>query len=89
MRDEALVAQINHEHCNGRYLPNYAMNPAVRASTDLQAVLADAELVLIAIPSKAFRSVVLAAKVCLGLSRYWSARPKGSSRIAFVDEPSA
>ncbi|MGO3769039.1 MAG: NAD(P)-binding domain-containing protein, partial [Vreelandella alkaliphila] len=53
MRDEALVTQINHEHRNGRYLPHYVINPAVIASTDLQSVLEDAELVLIAIPSKA------------------------------------
>ena len=36
MRDEALVAQINQEHRNGRYLPDYAINPAVVASSDLQ-----------------------------------------------------
>ena len=54
LRDEALVAQINREHRNGRYLPDYAINPAVTASTDLKSVLTGAELVLIAIPSKAF-----------------------------------
>lgn len=83
MRDEALVTQINQEHRNGRYLPHYAMNPAVEASTDLKAVLADAELVLIAIPSKAFRSVVQAAKAWLRPAQILVSTPRGSSRRAF------
>ncbi|MHB0777364.1 NAD(P)H-dependent glycerol-3-phosphate dehydrogenase [Halomonas sp. WWR20] len=58
LRDPALVAQINHEHRNGRYLPDYAMNPSVSASCDMQAVLDGAELVFVAIPSKAFAGVV-------------------------------
>ena len=43
LRDEALVAQINREHRNGRYLPDYAINPAVTASTDLKSVLTGAD----------------------------------------------
>ncbi|MDX1466462.1 MAG: glycerol-3-phosphate dehydrogenase, partial [Halomonas sp.] len=32
LRDPELAAQINREHRNGRYLPDYAINPAVVAS---------------------------------------------------------
>lgn len=84
MRDETLVAQINQEHRNGRYLPHYAMNPAVEASTDLQAVLADAELVLIAIPSKAFRSVVQAAKAWLRPEQILVSTTKGIEQEGFL-----
>ncbi len=84
MRDETLVAQINQEHRNGRYLPHYAMNPAVHASTDLQAVLADAELVLIAIPSKAFRSVVQAAKAWLTPEQILVSTTKGIEQDGFL-----
>ncbi|CAD5263228.1 MULTISPECIES: NAD(P)H-dependent glycerol-3-phosphate dehydrogenase [Halomonadaceae] len=84
MRDETLVTQINQEHRNGRYLPHYAMNPAVEASTDLQAVLADAELVLIAIPSKAFRSVVQAAKAWLRPEQILVSTTKGIEQEGFL-----
>jgi glycerol-3-phosphate dehydrogenase (NAD(P)+) len=84
MRDETLVAQINHEHRNGRYLPHYAMNPAVEASTDLQAVLAEASLVLIAIPSKAFRSVVQAAKAWLTPEQILVSTTKGIEQDGFL-----
>lgn len=84
MRDEALVAQINQEHRNGRYLPHYAMNPAVQASTDLHTVLDDAELVLIAIPSKAFRSVVQAAKPWLKARQILVSTTKGIESDSFL-----
>ncbi|QEA40436.1 NAD(P)H-dependent glycerol-3-phosphate dehydrogenase [Pistricoccus aurantiacus] len=58
LRDPQLAEQINREHRNGRYLPDYAINPAVSASVDMAWVLEDAALVLVAIPSKAFRDVV-------------------------------
>src|SRR5690625_6841100 len=58
LRDAALAEEINRDHRNSRYLPDYAINPAVRASSDMQTVLEQAELVLVAIPSKAFREVV-------------------------------
>lgn len=84
MRDEALVAQINQEHRNGRYLPDYPINPAVEASTDLEAVLVGAELVLIAIPSKAFRSVVQAAKPWLTAQQILVSTTKGIEQESFL-----
>ncbi|MGP8290480.1 NAD(P)H-dependent glycerol-3-phosphate dehydrogenase [Vreelandella zhanjiangensis] len=84
MRDEALVAQINQEHRNGRYLPHYAINPAVQATTDLRSALENAELVLIAIPSKAFRSVVQAAKPWLTAQQILVSTTKGIEQDSFL-----
>ncbi|NYS59259.1 NAD(P)H-dependent glycerol-3-phosphate dehydrogenase [Vreelandella salicampi] len=84
MRDEVLVEQINHEHRNGRYLPNYAINPVVQASTDMAEVLQEAELVLIAIPSKAFRSVVQAAKPWLTSEQILVSTTKGIEQDSFM-----
>ncbi|MBP5980424.1 MAG: NAD(P)H-dependent glycerol-3-phosphate dehydrogenase [Halomonas sp.] len=84
MRDEALVAQINQEHRNGRYLPHYAINPAVHATTDLRSALQGAELVLIAIPSKAFRSVVQAAKPWLTAQQILVSTTKGIEQDSFL-----
>ncbi|WP_264297417.1 NAD(P)H-dependent glycerol-3-phosphate dehydrogenase [Salinicola avicenniae] len=58
LRDETLVEQINREHRNGRYLPEYPINENVVASTDLAWTVAEAAVVFIAIPSKAFRAVL-------------------------------
>ena len=58
MRNPEQVQGINDDHVNHRYLPGFSIHPSVWASTDLQTVLADADIVLIAIPSKSFRSVV-------------------------------
>ncbi|WP_414501191.1 MULTISPECIES: NAD(P)H-dependent glycerol-3-phosphate dehydrogenase [unclassified Zymobacter] len=58
LRDPALVERINRDRVNDRYLPTFRIDDNVEASTDMQYVLSDAELVLVAIPSKAFRQVV-------------------------------
>ena len=58
MRNPEQVQGINNDHVNHRYLPGFSIHPSVSASTDLQTVLAGADIVLIAIPSKSFRSVV-------------------------------
>lgn len=84
MRDERLVAQINHEHRNGRYLPDYEINAAVEASTDIAAVLNGAELVLVAIPSSAFRSVVQAAKPYLSAEQILVSTTKGIEQDSFM-----
>lgn len=60
MRDPALVESINGCHRNPVYLPDYPISEAVVASTDMAWVLDSATLVLVAIPSKAFRGVVKA-----------------------------
>ncbi|OHV13124.1 NAD(P)H-dependent glycerol-3-phosphate dehydrogenase [Kushneria phosphatilytica] len=58
MRDADLASRINERHVNDRYLPDFLMNPSVEASADMDLVLDGAELVLVAIPSGAFRAVV-------------------------------
>ncbi|WP_257274712.1 MULTISPECIES: NAD(P)H-dependent glycerol-3-phosphate dehydrogenase [unclassified Endozoicomonas] len=58
MRSEEQVKGINQDHINHRYLPDFTIHPSVQASTDIKATVSSADLVLIAIPSKSFRSVV-------------------------------
>lgn len=53
-RDRDLVAAIDGRHENPRYLPGIALAPELRASTDLAAITASAELVLVVVPSHAF-----------------------------------
>lgn len=84
MRDDGLVAQINQEHRNGRYLPHYAINASVEASTDISAVLRGAELVLVAIPSTAFRHVIQMAKPYLSAEQILVSTTKGIEQDTFM-----
>lgn len=83
LRDPELVERINRDHVNDRYLPDFAINPAVTASTELEWVLEDAELVLVAIPSKAFRSVVRAATPYLHREQILVSTTKGIEAEGF------
>lgn len=83
LRDPELAAQINREHRNGRYLPDYAINPAVVASTAMGEVLEGAELVLVSIPSKAFREVVRQARPWLDAGQILVSTTKGIQEEGF------
>lgn len=58
MRNPEQVKGINNDHVNHRYLPEFQINPTIKASTHISEVLTGADIVLIAIPSKSFRSVI-------------------------------
>ncbi|WP_280563451.1 MULTISPECIES: NAD(P)H-dependent glycerol-3-phosphate dehydrogenase [unclassified Chromohalobacter] len=83
LRDPALIEQINREHRNPRYLPNYAINPSVVASDDMRAVLQDAEVIFIAIPSSAFSAVVRQARAWLEPSQILVSTTKGIHEEGF------
>src|SRR5262249_29717286 len=57
-RDPALVSAINERRENPVYLPGIQLPDRVRASTDLEEVLAGAELVVSATPSQVAREVI-------------------------------
>jgi glycerol-3-phosphate dehydrogenase (NAD(P)+) len=57
-RDNTTVAEINDLHTNSRYLGDAKLHASLRASTDIEAVVADADAVLIAVPSDNFRAVL-------------------------------
>lgn len=77
LRDAALVAEINQNHRNSRYLPGYAINPAVVAFDEMREVLEGAELVLVAIPSEAFQTVVRQAHPWLKADQILVSTAKG------------
>ncbi|WP_086480561.1 NAD(P)H-dependent glycerol-3-phosphate dehydrogenase [Oceanospirillum sanctuarii] len=58
MRDEALAQDINTKRRNTRYLPDYEINANVQATTDVVEAVSGADIIFVAIPSKAFASVV-------------------------------
>lgn len=55
-RDEQ-AAEINEEHTNSRYLPGFTLPPDLRATSDLEAAVRGAPVVIMAVPSRSFREV--------------------------------
>ena len=61
MRDADVVEGIRLHHENIRYLQGKKLNPAIEPTTDLENAVRTATIILVAIPSKAFRTVLRTA----------------------------
>ncbi len=57
-RDAATVDDINGNHKNSRYLGDAPLNPTLKATLDPTEAIADADAVVMGIPSNNFRSVL-------------------------------
>jgi glycerol-3-phosphate dehydrogenase (NAD(P)+) len=56
-RRDDLVNEINSRHTNSAYLPSATLPDTLRASSDLDALIAAADVVAMAVPSQGFRDV--------------------------------
>ena len=57
VRRREQASEINRKHTNERYLPGFKLPARLKATTDLEASVKAAPVVLLAIPTKSFRSV--------------------------------
>ena len=57
-RRPELADSINNARVNSDYLPGFALSDRITATSDLEAALADAEAVVMGVPSHGFRSVL-------------------------------
>ncbi|MDE0572766.1 NAD(P)-dependent glycerol-3-phosphate dehydrogenase [Demequina sp. B12] len=57
-RDEDVAEQINTEHINQRFLPDLPLPSGIHATTDIEAALADADIVVVALPAQKLRTIV-------------------------------
>ena len=67
-RRDDLAAEINGEHTNRRYLPGLDLHPELRATSDLEEAIDQADVVVMGVPSQGFRS---ALEQVAGLVRAW------------------
>ena len=65
-RQPRLAAQIEREHRNGAYLPDFELPPAIRGTSDLEEAVDGAEVVVMGVPSHGFRGVLTAAARFVG-----------------------
>ncbi len=61
-RDSDVAAEINEEHTNGKYLPDLRLPRRLRATDDLEKAVGEADLLVVGVPSKGFRSVLVEAR---------------------------
>jgi glycerol-3-phosphate dehydrogenase (NAD(P)+) len=57
-RDPDVVAAVNLRHENRTYLPGIALDPAVTATGDMRAAVADADAALLVVPAQFLRGVL-------------------------------
>lgn len=57
-REPGLASEIQGDHRNPIYLEGFELPPALRATEDLEEAVGDADVVVMAIPSHAFRSIL-------------------------------
>ncbi|HEY3699001.1 MAG TPA: NAD(P)H-dependent glycerol-3-phosphate dehydrogenase [Spongiibacteraceae bacterium] len=57
LRDEARAEEINRDHRNSGYLPDFVLHSGLQARTDLAAAVADRDFVFMAVPSSSCRAV--------------------------------
>ncbi|MDH5444421.1 MAG: NAD(P)-dependent glycerol-3-phosphate dehydrogenase [Gammaproteobacteria bacterium] len=55
---QAHADNINSEHCNSRYLPEISIPDNLKATADMKTAMTDIDLVLVVVPSHAFRDTL-------------------------------
>ena len=58
-RREDVAEAINEHHENPRYLEGFELHPDLRASTDLAAVVGQADVLVMGVPSAGFRETLV------------------------------
>ncbi|MCG8413259.1 MAG: NAD(P)H-dependent glycerol-3-phosphate dehydrogenase [Pseudomonadales bacterium] len=83
MRSEELVQEVNEKHENSQYLPGYKLSELVVATHDMEAAVADSDLVFVAVPSGSFRSVVQQLVSCVSSNTMLVSTTKGIEAGSF------
>ena len=57
-RRAEVVDEVNQSHANSQYLPDIVLPPSIWATTDGAKALADAEVIVLALPSQSLRRIL-------------------------------
>lgn len=61
-RSDEVAREVNEEHTNAAYLPGFTLPRRLRATSDIEQACADADMIVVGVPSHGFRSVLEQAK---------------------------
>lgn len=84
LRDQAQLADMDETRENARYLPGFRLHDDLRFSSDLAATVGEADVVFVSIPSKAFRTVLKAARPFLRPEQVLVSTTKGIEKDSFT-----
>ncbi|NDF41068.1 MAG: NAD(P)-dependent glycerol-3-phosphate dehydrogenase [Actinobacteria bacterium] len=83
-RRDDLVDEINSRHTNSAYLPSATLPDTLRASSDLDALIAAADVVAMAVPSQGFRDVAARVATSIGATTPVVSLSKGLERSTLM-----
>ena len=83
-RRDDLVDEINSRHTNSAYLPSATLPETLRASSDLDALIAVADVVAMAVPSQGFRDVAARVANSIGATTPVVSLSKGLERSTLM-----
>jgi glycerol-3-phosphate dehydrogenase (NAD(P)+) len=83
-RRDDLVDEINSRHTNSAYLPSATLPDTLRASSDLDALIAAADVVAMAVPSQGFRDVAARVANSIGATTPVVSLSKGLERSSLM-----
>jgi len=83
-RRDDLVDEINSRHTNSAYLPSATLPDTLRASSDLDALIAAADVVAMAVPSQGFRDVAARVTTSIGATTPVVSLSKGLERSTLM-----
>lgn len=61
-RNPDVAKTVNAEHVNEAYLPEFTLPPRLRATSDMEEAVADADLLIVGVPSAGFREILQQAR---------------------------
>jgi glycerol-3-phosphate dehydrogenase (NAD(P)+) len=61
-RDPEVAAEVDEKATNERYLPGAELHPSLRATDDMAAAVASADLLVVGVPSHGFRQAIVDAR---------------------------
>jgi glycerol-3-phosphate dehydrogenase (NAD(P)+) len=61
-RDPEVAAEVDEKATNERYLPGAELHPSLRATDDMAAAVASADLLVVGVPSHGFREAIVDAR---------------------------
>ena len=83
LRDQGLAQRINSDRVNDHYMPGYELHGGLTATTGLQEAVADSSLIIVSVPSRAFRSTLKAIEPFLDPGQILISSAKGVESPGF------
>lgn len=83
LRNQDRAGEINRDHINSAYLPDYPLHPALKANTDLAEAVTACDIIFMAVPSHSCRAVAVELAQYIGKAVIVVSTTKGIEHDGF------